>query len=127
MDIVATSGQEQFDRLRFLHYPKTDLFLLCLNFQNPFPKESCQKWISEVRSFLKRSVPIILVLTKNDNDIEIPEDVLETLESIHPDIELVESCSALTGENIENIFNQAARICFKHRRTSFSKIRNFLT
>ena len=126
MDIVATSGQEQFDRLRFLHYPKTDLFLLCLNFQNPFPKESCQKWISEVRSFLKRSVPIILVLTKNDNAIDIPEDVLETLESIHPDIESIESCSALTGQNIENIFNQAARICFKHRRTSFSKIRNFL-
>ena len=96
----------QFDRLRFLHYPKTDLFLLCLNFQNTFPRESCQKWISEVRSFLKRSVPIILVLTKNGK-IDIPEDILGTLESIHPDIELVESCSALTGENIDHIFNQA--------------------
>ena len=122
MDIIATSGQEQFDRLRFLHYPKTDLFLLCLNFQNPSPKESCQKWISEVRSFLKRRVPIILVLTKNDYSKEIPD-----LEFIHPDIELVESCSALTGENIDHIFNQAARICFNHRRTSFSKIRDFLT
>ena len=122
MDIIATSGKEQFDRLRFLHYPKTDLFLLCLNFQNSTPKESCQKWISEVRSFLKRRVPIILVLTKNDYSKEIPD-----LEFIHPDIELVESCSALTGENIDHIFNQAARSCFSHRRTSFSKIRDFLT
>ena len=123
MDIVATSGQEQFDRLRFLHYPKTDLFLLCLNFQSSRPKESCQKWISEVRSFLKRRVPIILVLTKNDDSNQISED----LELIHPEIELVESCSALTGKNIDQVFNQAARICFQHRRTSFSKIRDFLT
>ena len=123
MDIVATSGQEQFDRLRFLHYPKTDLFLLCLNFQKSFPKESCQKWISEVRSFLKRRVPIILVLTKNDHSNQISED----FELIHPDIELVESCSALTGQNVDHVFNQAARICFKHRRTSFSKIRDFLS
>ena len=123
MDIVATSGQEQFDRLRFLHYPKTDLFLLCLNFQNSCPKESCQKWISEVRSFLKRRVPIILVLTKNDHSNQISKD----FELIHPDIELVESCSALTGQNVDHVFNQAARICFKHRRTSFSKIRDFLS
>ena len=121
MDIVATSGQEQFDRLRFLHYPKTDLFLLCVNFQNSSPKESCQKWISEVRTFLKRRVPTILVLTKNDHSIQMPEDL-----KLYPDIESVESCSALSGQNIDHVFNQAARLCFQHRRTSFSKIRDFL-
>ena len=63
-----TAGQEDYDRLRPLSYPQTDVFLLCFNTvaRSYSSFESAQsKWLAELRQHAP-GVPIILVGTKAD-------------------------------------------------------------
>lgn len=61
-----TAGQEDYDRLRPLSYPQTEVFLICFSLVNPASCENVKsKWISEIRHHAP-DVPIILVGTKMD-------------------------------------------------------------
>eukprot|EP00058_Branchiostoma_floridae_P005060 XP_002590548.1 hypothetical protein BRAFLDRAFT_124528 [Branchiostoma floridae] len=61
-----TAGQEDYDRLRPLSYPQTDIFLMCFDIGNRDSFENIsEKWFPEVRHFCP-DTPIILVGTKND-------------------------------------------------------------
>ncbi|WP_411023650.1 GTP-binding protein, partial [Salmonella sp. s51228] len=61
LQIWDTAGQEEYDRLRPLSYPDTDVILLCYSVDNPDSLENIsEKWVPEVRHFCP-TVPIILV------------------------------------------------------------------
>lgn len=61
-----TAGQEDYDRLRPLSYPMTDVFLVCFSVVSPTSYENVSaKWIPELRH-LAPTAPIILVGTKTD-------------------------------------------------------------
>ena len=74
-------GQEEFDRLRPLSYPDTNVVLMCFSVDNPTSAESIlQKWNPEVRHFCGRC-PVILVACKsdarNDPDVVSPEQLVK--------------------------------------------------
>ena len=59
-----TAGQEDYDRLRPLSYPDTDVILMCFSIDSPDSLENIpEKWTPEVKHFCP-SVPIILVGNK---------------------------------------------------------------
>ena len=59
-----TAGQEDYDRLRPLSYPDTDVILMCFSIDSPDSLENIpEKWSPEVRHFCP-NVPIILVGNK---------------------------------------------------------------
>ncbi|CAM9014661.1 hypothetical protein WICANDRAFT_38191 [Wickerhamomyces anomalus NRRL Y-366-8] len=61
-----TAGQEDYDRLRPLSYPDTNVVLICFSIDLPESLGNVQeKWISEVLHFC-HGVPIILVGCKVD-------------------------------------------------------------
>lgn len=61
-----TAGQEDYDRLRPLSYPDTDVVLMCFSIDNPDSFENiAEKWVPEVNHFCPK-VPIILVGNKKD-------------------------------------------------------------
>ena len=61
-----TAGQEDYDRLRPLSYPQTDVFLICFSIVSPPSFENAKtKWWPEV-SHHAPDTPIILVGTKLD-------------------------------------------------------------
>jgi small GTP-binding protein len=61
-----TAGQEDYDRLRPLSYPMTDVFLVCFSVVSPTSYENVSaKWVPELRHHAP-AAPIILVGTKTD-------------------------------------------------------------
>ena len=74
-----TAGQEEYDRLRPLSYPNTDVFLLCFSLVSRASYENVQyRWLPEVRLHCP-GVKIILVGLKQD--LRGDAEVLRTLRS----------------------------------------------
>merc|ERR1719410_3126940 len=114
-----TAGQEDYDRLRPLSYPQTDVFLVCFAViaQSSFNNVK-QKWIPEITHHAP-GVPIILVGTKSDlrNDTEtaaqlqsknlkmVSEGEAQQLQTEINAAKYVE-CSALTQDNLKSVFDE---------------------
>jgi Ras-related C3 botulinum toxin substrate 1 len=61
-----TAGQEDYDRLRPLSYPQTDVFIVAFSIISTNSLENVQsKWVPEIQHHAP-GVPIILVGTKSD-------------------------------------------------------------
>lgn len=61
-----SAGQEDYDRIRPLSYPSTNVFLICYSVTSPTSLENVKsKWYPEVAHHCS-GVPIILVGTKED-------------------------------------------------------------
>lgn len=77
-----TAGQEDYDRLRPLSYPGTDIFLLCysIDSRDSFLNVE-EKWILEIQHFCP-DVPILLVACKTDlrSSSSRPEELVSTKE-----------------------------------------------
>ena len=117
-----TAGQEDYDRLRPLSYPHTDVVLMCFSIDNPDSLANIpEKWTPEVRHFCP-NVPIILVGNKKD----LRNDKNTTRGSSKMKQEPVKSeegslicerikayayleCSAKTREGVRDVFETAAR------------------
>jgi len=125
-----TAGQEEYDRLRTLSYPETDVFIITFSVINEGSFENVKaKWISEVTHFCP-STPVILVGTKTDlrNNLAVVKkqsgsDVVITKEQgiqMAKDIHAVNylECSALTQEGLKNVFEEAVRAARSHKKKS---------
>ncbi|KAE9993713.1 hypothetical protein EG327_003723 [Venturia inaequalis] len=111
-----TAGQEDYDRLRPLSYPDTDVVLICFAIDNPDSLVNVQeKWILEIRRFLPKT-PVILVGLKSDlrNDVSTIGELLKTGqkpvttvqgESTRRQIGAVQylECSARTSEGCKDV------------------------
>jgi len=117
-----TAGQEDYDRLRPLSYPQTDVFLVAFSIISPHSFENVKsKWWPEVQHHAP-GVPIILVGTKQDlrNDQSMVAQLQakglhvisnEEAQQRAGEISAVKylECSALTQENLKTVFDEAIR------------------
>ncbi|XP_064419395.1 ras-related C3 botulinum toxin substrate 2 [Latimeria chalumnae] len=117
-----TAGQEEFDRLRPLSYPQTDIFLICFALDSPASYENVRaKWFKEVEHYCP-GTPIILVGTKLD--LRDDKDIIERLRekrlspisypqglAMAQEIKAVKyvECSALTLRGLKIVFDEAIR------------------
>jgi Ras-related C3 botulinum toxin substrate 1 len=114
-----TAGQEDYDRLRPLSYPQTDVFLVCFSIISPASFENVTaKWYPEISHHCP-NVPIILVGTKLDlrDDKETIERLKEkklapvTYEQGLAKMKEINAvkyleCSALTQKGLKNVFDE---------------------
>jgi len=117
-----TAGQEDYDRLRPLSYPQTDVFLICFSIISPQSFENVKsKWAPEIAHHAP-DVPIILVGTKadlrGDSNMQAtlaakglhmvtPEESAARMKEIGAIAYL--ECSALTQEGLKTVFDEAIR------------------
>eukprot|EP01130_Rhizamoeba_saxonica_P002937 TRINITY_DN1292_c0_g2_i1.p1 TRINITY_DN1292_c0_g2~~TRINITY_DN1292_c0_g2_i1.p1 ORF type:complete len:186 (+),score=39.16 TRINITY_DN1292_c0_g2_i1:98-655(+) len=100
-----TAGQDDYDRLRPLSYPQTDIYLVAFHTASSLNNVTT-KWIPEITHHTP-GVPWIGVHTKNDLDNEqfgIAQSILPTLGA-----QDVLSCSALTQNGLKHVFDTAIR------------------
>lgn len=117
-----TAGQEDYDRLRPLSYPQTDVFLICFSIVSPPSFDNVTtKWYPEIEHHAP-NVPIILVGTKLDlREDPATRDALKAkrMEPINWEkanevrkaigaVKYVE-CSALTQRGLKTVFDEAIR------------------
>lgn len=117
-----TAGQEDYDRLRPLSYPQTDVFLICFSLVSPPSFENVRtKWWPEI-SHHAPNIPMILVGTKLDLR-EDPETISKLRErrmapisyqngnAMARDIGATKylECSALTQKGLKGVFDEAIR------------------
>jgi len=118
-----TAGQEDYDRLRPLSYPHTDVFLLCYSVVNPASFENVRnKWNAEVTHYCP-DAPKLLVATKVDLRTD-PEALsflgkrgqspvtLEQGQRLAQEMGAARfiECSALTQLNLKQLFDEAIRV-----------------
>lgn len=134
-----TSGQEDYDRLRPIQYPETDIALICFSVVYPVSLENViDKWAPEVKHFCPHT-PILLVGTKSDlrNDpeeldklgkmrkqptsIEEAQNVVERIGAV-----TYVECSAKTKFNVDHVFETAARATLRKKKVKPKRLCNLL-
>ncbi|VVT58881.1 uncharacterized protein SAPINGB_P006431 [Magnusiomyces paraingens] len=117
-----TAGQEDYDRLRPLSYPDSNVILICFAIDSPDSLDNVQeKWISEVLHFCQ-GVPILLVGCKTDLRFD-PKTIEELKRTSQRPVTPEEGqavaqkigalkyleCSAKTQEGVREVFEHATR------------------
>ena len=120
LGLFDTAGQEDYDRLRPLSYPQTDVFLVCFSVTSPASFENVrEKWFPEVHHHCP-GVPCLIVGTQVDlrEDPSVKEalrkkgfpaavsrDQGERMAKELGAVKYVE-CSALTQYKLKDVFDE---------------------
>ncbi|KAL9137631.1 MAG: hypothetical protein Q9175_001150 [Cornicularia normoerica] len=120
LGLFDTAGQEDYDRLRPLSYPQTDVFLVCFSVTSPASFENVrEKWFPEVHHHCP-GVPCLIVGTQTDlrDDAQVREKLAkqrmqpvrkEDGERMAKDLGAIKyvECSALTQYKLKDVFDEA--------------------
>lgn len=125
LQLWDTAGQEDYDRLRPLSYPNSDIVLLCFSTTSKNAYDSVtEKWYPEVHHYLP-NVPIILVGTKIDLRDSKQEDpnaadqteyvTREEGQALAKEIKAVKymELSAKSREGLVEVFQEAVQLVCK--------------
>jgi cell division control protein 42 len=119
LGLFDTAGQEDYDRLRPLSYPQTDVFLVCFSVTSPASFENVrEKWFPEVHHHCP-GVPCLIVGTQVDlrDDPSVREKLMkqkmapvrrEDGERMAKELHAVKyvECSALTQFKLKDVFDE---------------------
>ena len=119
LGLFDTAGQEDYDRLRPLSYPQTDVFLVCFSVTSPASFENVrEKWFPEVHHHCP-GVPCLIVGTQTDlrDDPSVKEKLTKQKmkpveksdgERMAKDLGAVKyvECSALTQHKLKDVFDE---------------------
>ncbi|CAG0886461.1 unnamed protein product [Darwinula stevensoni] len=123
-----TAEQADYDHLRHLSYPQTDVFLVCFSVASPSSFESVrERWVPDVTHHCPKT-PFLLVGTKIDlrDDAATLEELAENeqkpitvkqgdkLAKKLKAVKYVE-CSALTREGLKNVFDEAILVALRSK------------
>lgn len=131
LSLWDTAGQEDYDRLRPLSYPESDVILICFSVDNPDSLENIlEKWHPEVKHFCPH-VPIVVVGNKTDlrdeNEFGIEAEVRNAAPKFvssadgYAVAERIQAfayaeCSAKTKEGVKELFEVASVAALRMKR-----------
>jgi len=129
LSLWDTAGQEDYDRLRPLSYPQTDVFLATFSIVNRNSFINIKtKWYPEIVHHAP-GVPIIIVGTKSD--LRDNQELIKSLKMKGMDMVTIQEakklteeigaacymeCSAMTQEGLRSVFDEAVRCVISYRK-----------
>nr|XP_060639632.1 rho-related GTP-binding protein RhoU-like [Anolis sagrei ordinatus] len=136
LQLCDTAGQDEFDTLRQVFYPKADILLLCFSVVAPTSFQNiADKWYPEVRRHCP-STPVLLVGTQSDlrQDVKVLIALARRREkpvapgaarALSVKLGLVGylECSALTQHNLKEVFDTAIAVGLRHPEHPLPKAR----
>lgn len=145
INLWDTAGQEDYDRLRPLCYPQTDIFLICFSVsEHASFANVTEKWLPELKQtsnienlslFAKlKKYPILLVGTKADlRDDPVTQKKLQETNSDYVSQEEIDKvvqeygfmgyteCSAATQAGVREVFEHAVRYAIYEPESNLQK------
>ncbi|KAJ8410367.1 hypothetical protein AAFF_G00203480 [Aldrovandia affinis] len=129
LGLYDTAGQEDYNQLRPLSYPNTDVFLICFSVVNPASYHNVQEeWVPELKSCMPH-VPYILIGTQIDlrDDPKTLSRLLHMKEkplTYEHGLKLAREigaqcyleCSALTQKGLKTVFDEAILTIFSPKK-----------
>jgi Ras-related C3 botulinum toxin substrate 1 len=119
-----TAGSDEYNTLRPLSYPGTDVFVICFSIFSPTSFDNVlNKWYPEITQHMDSKPPILLVGTKSD--LRGKQSAIDSLKASGEEPVTQEEgqnmkaeifahkyleCSALTQEGLANVFEEAIRV-----------------
>lgn len=77
LSFFDTAGQEEYDRLRSISYPKTDVFLVCFSVIKPSSFENVRtKWVPEI---LHHCPNVTFLIVGTQIDLREDSDIIKNL------------------------------------------------
>ena len=121
LNLFDTAGQTDFDKLRPLSYPKTDVFIVCFSVISPTTFQNVKEtWVPEIQHFCPET-PFILVGTQTDlrDDVEVVEALAAGQQKavtssegarLGREVRAVKylECSALTQKGLKTVFDEVS-------------------
>ncbi|KAL7716626.1 Rho family GTPase [Entamoeba marina] len=122
MSIWDTAGQEEYDRLRPMSYPNTNILIICFSIdsRSSFGNIS-QRWLPEIKHFCP-TAPYLLAATKTDlresddvkSKLQTEGKTLITKEECAQLVKKIKAagyceCSALQNKGVSELFDEAVR------------------
>lgn len=126
LQLNDTAGQEEYDRLRPLGYPGTQVVLICFALDSKVSLENVDmRWTPEIKHHLP-NVPVLLVGTKLDLRKNTEDDHFVTEEEGWAAAKRIGAaryieCSALTLRNVKTVFDELIRLALKAREMRETK------
>eukprot|EP00823_Brevimastigomonas_motovehiculus_P003518 TRINITY_DN215_c0_g1_i2.p1 TRINITY_DN215_c0_g1~~TRINITY_DN215_c0_g1_i2.p1 ORF type:complete len:207 (-),score=28.45 TRINITY_DN215_c0_g1_i2:151-738(-) len=112
LSLWDTAGQEEYDQMRPLSYPQTDVFLICFAVDAIESFDNVRnKWAKEV-DYHCRGTPKILVGTKIDKRAKAAKSLTaQEGDGLAQEIGAIcyRECSALTQDGLRAVFDEAVR------------------
>ncbi|KAI8595083.1 GTP-binding protein rho1 [Dissophora ornata] len=129
LSLWDTAGQEDYDRLRPLSYPESDVVMMCYSVDSVSSLDNLtEKWHPELAHFLE-SVPKIVIGLKTDLRDEASEDDKERFVSYERGAQIAAAlhckyyeCSAKTGKGLQEVFQAAVKAAMQSRISKMRKL-----
>ena len=129
-----TAGQSEYDRLRPLSYPQTEIFLVCFSVVSPASFQNVTgKWIPEIQHHCPKDILILLVGTKSDlrdephaldelNEKGLKPILHQQGTKLAKDLGAVAylECSAATQVGVKEIFDFAIRAVLEPTKEEYA-------
>jgi len=119
LSLLDTAGQEQYDSLRPLAYPHTDVFIVCYSVNSPSSFKNVKaKWLQEIRCHCPNT-PVVVVGTKADtHNLSKKDKQSMTFVNLADAKELGEElgvkrvmeCSAKTKVGLSEVFDEMMKV-----------------
>jgi len=120
LELWDTAGQEEFDKLRPMSYPNSDIVFICFSLVDEDSlMNTREKWLPEVQDYLT-DVFIFLVGLKADLRDAMPDNAVATErgEALVSELGATQywEVSAKTRTHVDEVFNAAVDVVLKKRK-----------